>query len=395
MALNIPQVTPNQALDAIKALYPMRLTAQMVAMLHGSPGVGKSSVVRRAARELGIDLIDRRIGQMPPEDLIGLPYRDDASGVSGYMPPSWLPREGSGILFLDEFLCADSRVQNAALELLLDRRLGTYVLPDGWMVILAGNDASQGTATFSMTSAAADRTTHFHIVANASAWLDWAMQNNIHPAVMTIIKVAPHLLDGIDERVTQDNIAGTSPRGWEKVSHVLHNMPDTPLREIVVAGIIGQAAATDFKQILVEIAAYAPVKEIMEVDDSAKRVKMLPRSLNGLWAMAFGLQSEAIDLETSRRAIAVSLDIPKIELADEDGVLPLAEIQRLAHELLMAKIPHLRISREIIRTPEYKAAQAWWKAIKEAHTVTYSTETTPETGTGAAQGDSQDSLEAA
>ena len=384
MALNVPQILPDQALELIKQLYALRLVARTVPMLHGSPGIGKSSVVQQAATELGIRLIDRRVAQMPPEDLIGLPYRDDIQGVSGYLPPDWLPRDGSGILFLDEFLCADSRVQNACLELMRDRRLGNYRLPDGWMVVLAGNDASHGAATFALTSAAADRCDHFWVVANAASWLQgYAMVNNIHPAVRTFLKVCPHRIDTIEERVRADNIAGCSPRGWEKVSHYLNHFPAGTLRDIAIAGVIGQEVATDFKQVLIEIEAYAPVREIMAENDPARRVTMLPRSLNGLWALAFGLQSEAIDVETTRRALAVSLDIPKIKLDEETGILPLAEIQRLAHELLMAKIPVLKISLKMIGTPEYRASTEWWRSVQQAH-ATHASGSQPADATGLA-----------
>src|SRR5947208_2825514 len=103
------------------------------------PGCGKSSVVRQAADQLGLDLIDLRVTLLDPVDLRGLPRLTDDAAV--WVPPAFLPRGGSGVLFLDELAQAPPLVQAACLQLTLDRRLGEYALPGGWAVVAAGNRA--------------------------------------------------------------------------------------------------------------------------------------------------------------------------------------------------------------------------------------------------------------
>ncbi len=73
---------------------------QISTMIWGSPGIGKSSIVAQIAQERDIDFVDVRLSQLAPTDLRGLPVAED--GISKWYPPEFLPRDGKGILFLDE-----------------------------------------------------------------------------------------------------------------------------------------------------------------------------------------------------------------------------------------------------------------------------------------------------
>ena len=106
-------------------------------MIWGPPGVGKSAVVARVAREQGLEFIDVRLSQLAPTDLRGLPV--PKNGTSRWFPPEFLPRGGTGILFLDELNMAPPTMQGVAQQLILDRKVGSYELPDGWLVWAAGN----------------------------------------------------------------------------------------------------------------------------------------------------------------------------------------------------------------------------------------------------------------
>src|SRR5690606_25955626 len=106
-------------------------------MIWGAPGIGKSSIVAQVCESGKLDFIDLRLSQLAPTDLRGLPVPRDKQ--SAWLPPEFLPTEGQGILFLDEINLAPPAMQGVAQQLILDRRVGSYVLPDDWFVWAAGN----------------------------------------------------------------------------------------------------------------------------------------------------------------------------------------------------------------------------------------------------------------
>jgi MoxR-like ATPase len=103
---------------------------QKPAFVWGPPGVGKSQVVAQVAALLGIRLIDIRAVLLDPVDLRGLPTVEQ--GRAAWAIPAFLPEDGAGILFHDELNATPPLVQAACYQLLLDRVLGEYRLPDGW-----------------------------------------------------------------------------------------------------------------------------------------------------------------------------------------------------------------------------------------------------------------------
>ena len=110
-------------------------------MLWGPPSVGKSQIVMQIAQRHGVVLIDLRLSQMEPTDLRGIPFRQGERVE--WSIPSMLPEAAhhgaAGILLLDEINAAPPTVTAATYQLILDRRLGDYRVPDGWALFAAGN----------------------------------------------------------------------------------------------------------------------------------------------------------------------------------------------------------------------------------------------------------------
>ena len=117
-------------------------------MIWGPAGIGKSSIVSQVAAAHELAFVDVRLSQLAPTDLRGLPVPDGK--VSRWLPPEFLPQGGTGVLFLDELNMAPPTLQGVAQQLILDRRVGSYVLPDGWFVWAAGNRKEDRAATFDM-----------------------------------------------------------------------------------------------------------------------------------------------------------------------------------------------------------------------------------------------------
>ncbi|WP_458527264.1 AAA family ATPase [Onishia taeanensis] len=214
-------------------------------MLWGGPGIGKSRVVREACEAEGIGFVDVRLSQMEPVDLRGIPVPDGDS-VKWLVGSHW-PRdpESRGILLLDELSAADRSMQVAAYELLLDRRLGDlYQLPDGWLVIGAGNRVEDHAVSAPMSSALSNRLLHLDVDADIESWSSYAVAKGIHPDILAFLRFKPEYL--LANENTQRG--WPSPRSWERVSALV--MADTHLDEaterLMIHGLVGEAASREF-----------------------------------------------------------------------------------------------------------------------------------------------------
>lgn len=222
-------------------------------MLWGPPGVGKSAAVAAAARTRGLRLEDVRLAQLDATDLRGIPVPDRESRRMDWYSPSFLPREGEGILFLDEIDKAPALVKNAALQLVLERRLGDYRLPEGWRLVCAGNREEDNAFSSPLGSALANRLLHVDVDADLDTWLAWARSHGIHADLCAFLSFRPELL----YKQTGEH-AFPSPRSWEAASRLLSSARNGEGPGLVAAAVGGGTAA--------EFAAWAKLYRGVDVD---------------------------------------------------------------------------------------------------------------------------------
>jgi len=230
--------------SSISAALKTLVAARQPAFIWGAPGIGKSSVVEQLAGSLALALRDIRALLLDPVDLRGLPYV--AEGRSKWAIPEFLPADGAGILFLDELNAAPAMVQAAFYQLVLDRRLGEYTLPDGWIIIAAGNRDADRAHTTRMPTPLRNRFVHLDFEVDAQEWSEWAIGADIRPEVIAFIRFRPQLLSVFD----RDANAFPSPRSWEFVSRILDSAPDAIVEHEMFAGTVGTGAATEFSGFL-------------------------------------------------------------------------------------------------------------------------------------------------
>lgn len=211
------------------------------AMIWGSPGVGKSDLVRQVAAGLGMDLRDVRAVLLDPVDLRGLPTV--SNGLTAWAPPAFLPTNGSGLLFLDEVNAAAPIVQAACYQLTLDRALGEYQLPDGWTVVAAGNRETDRAVTSRMPSALANRLSHLDFEPDLDDWCRWALGAGIVPEVIAFLRFRPELLNAFDPKAASR--AFPTPRSWERVSEILAAGPAVEIEHELFTGTVGEGAAAE------------------------------------------------------------------------------------------------------------------------------------------------------
>jgi hypothetical protein len=322
-------------------------------MLWGPRGVGKSSVVRQVAEHFGVPLVDLRLTTIEPVDIRGAIYADDQLGRTVWFPPEFLPlpEQPDGILFLDELTAADQRLQISAYSLILDRRVGRYRLPDGWQVVAAGNASFHGAVSHDMGTALADRMFHFNVQTVIESFLAHALAMGFAPEVMAFLRVRPDKLDDTQAQLAGDHLVGASPRGWEDISNVLQSGLSEGARRLFVQGRIGAANAAEFFGVLRELQAGADVLALLAARPGAETAALLPRTLDGLYAMLYGLLAASSDGAALERALQIVEQWPDIRGTTP---LPVREAQTLAMELLMQKALEQQLEAVILDSAAYR-----------------------------------------
>jgi hypothetical protein len=204
-------VTPAQLPDVL-----LNVAVVRPVFLWGSPGIGKSSLVRQFADSLGLDCVSMLGTQLAPEDLIGVPQIVD--GRSRFCPPEMIARDTPYCLFLDELNAAAPDVQKAFYSLILDHRIGSYSLPAGSVVIGAGNRATDQALARPMASALVNRLVHVHLRASAADWLTWAVAHGIHPWIVEYLTQRPDHLWSAPPKTEEPF---STPRSWHMLSDTL------------------------------------------------------------------------------------------------------------------------------------------------------------------------------
>lgn len=188
-----------------------------VPYVKGPPGVGKSEMFRFLASLFEANYYDVPLIVYDQADLRGLPHIMD--GVTRWAQPGDLPRPGGPpcVLHLDEFTQTYPAIQACASRLILDRRLGEYVVPDNVFICLASNREQDRASTHKMGSFLNNRLAHYEVRVDINEWRQWAIQHDIEPIIIALISFAPDLLHDFDP----DRPAFPSPRSWSFLSTLM------------------------------------------------------------------------------------------------------------------------------------------------------------------------------
>lgn len=237
-------LTPAQMSGFLLAVAPVRPV-----FIWGPPGIGKSSLVEGFAAAVGMECVSLLGSQLAPEDIIGVPRIDDtpAGAVSRFCPPAQIARSQPFVLFLDELNACSQEVQKAFYSLINDRRVGEYRLPEGSVVIGAGNRAQDAAIVKPISSALINRMAHVALRAEVRDWLAWAGEAGIHESVSEYIRLRP---DHLWSRPPKHEEPFSTPRSWHILSdaiagHAPGEMDEERLRTLT-AGLLTPAHAQQF-----------------------------------------------------------------------------------------------------------------------------------------------------
>jgi len=300
----------------------------------GAPGIGKSSIVESFAGELGIDCVSFLGSQLAPEDIIGVPQIRD--GKSEFCPPRMIARDEPYCLFLDELNACSQEVQKAFYSLIQERRIGEYRMPEGSIIIGAGNRAQDNAIVKPMSSALINRMFHVELIASHRDWLDWAYKNNIHKHITEYIGLRP---DHLWRQPPKTEEPFSTPRSWHILSDALHsygdNISDKDI-EVVAAGCLSPHHAIQFRAFLKQIKNRYGLNKIISGEQKwpantderdtlyflaqsfrAQLIKELPPEKKKLSANVRKLSDRA--KEMIKDLADISLEIAQIAVTPEDG----------------------------------------------------------------------------
>ncbi len=309
---------PTQTLQTLHAL----LQNDTAIFLWGSPGIGKSSIVKQIAQERGIGFIDLRLSLLDPTDLKGIPFFDKELHQALWAPPAFLPQEGEGILFLDELNSAPPSVQASAYQLILDRAIGEYRLPSGWKIVAAGNNEDDHGITYKMPAPLANRFIHLELEVDAQEWLTWAYRYGIDYRITSYISYKNEALF----EFSAENKAFATPRSWEFANNILQSSLQGATLLEALGGTIGQERAMDFVNFIRVCDALPDVTKILQGE-----CRQYPNEDLALYALSSLLVSSYLKAP-SKEALEHLIEY-LLELKAEFSVMTMQELQRSGIEM--------------------------------------------------------------
>jgi len=308
----------EDALDSPESVQPL--------FLWGPPGIGKSAVPREICRERQINLVDIRMSLLDPTDLRGIPAVVDEScsrcnGTGGenrscplcggtgirtiakWLEPAMLPTDGKGILFFDELTSAPPLQQATAYQVTLDRRIGEYIVPDGYYIMAAGNNLTDRAVVYPMSTALRNRFSHIQFEYNIDDWLAWARDNQLNPNIIAFLSWrGGELLFNFKPESTDKAFA--TPRSWEFASRIMNCFRPGLQRELL-DGTIGTGAAAEFMGFMRLQEQIPSIEKILAGEFT------VPKDLGLKYALISALVSHCEEPKHYDRLLQYSFELPK------------------------------------------------------------------------------------
>ena len=279
------------------------MKAERPVMIWGPPGIGKSEAIEQIGLATGRPVIDMRLLLMEPTDLKGIPYYDHETKTMVWAPSAELPQAGTelenAILFLDEMPSAPPSVQASAYQLILNRRVGTYVLPPGVSIVAAGNRETDKGVVYRMPSPLANRFIHVSLKEDFKSWSQWAVNNDIHPDVVGFLTATERHLFNFDPK-RQDKAFAT-PRSWVFVSQVLDDTMPENLTATLVAGCVGEGVAIEFMQHRKFVSKLPSPEDVLSGKVKKLAVKEISARYSLTINLCYTLKNASVDMQDKEK----------------------------------------------------------------------------------------------
>jgi len=240
--------------------YRIPLEKQRPIFLIGAPGIGKTAIVSQIASEMGISLVSYSMTHHTRQSAIGLPfiehkkYQGQEFDVSVYTLSEIIASvyenmehsgKKEGILFLDEINCVSETLAPSMLQFLQYKTFGNHMLPEGWVIVTAGNPTEFNRNARMFDIATLDRLKVMQVEPDYEAWKEYASAFEIHRAILSFLEI--HGEDFFHVETTVDGKSYVTPRGWEDLSQAmyLYEEKNYPIDETLIGQYLHNEHITD------------------------------------------------------------------------------------------------------------------------------------------------------
>ena len=285
------------------------IVQKLPVFIWGAPGIGKSSIVKAIAKEQGLAFLDLRLSLLDPTDLKGIPFFNAETNEGVWAKPSFLPSEpdSKGILFLDEINTAPPAVQASAYQLILDRKVGEYELPEGWSIVAAGNRENDRGVVYKMPPPLANRFVHFEMEVDFDDWKAWAYSAKIDASIIGFLAYDKSMLFTFDATSNEKSFA--TPRSWAYVDTIVKSGIENNLILDSISGAVGREASVGYLSFKKVMKALPDFKTILD----GSLTKLEEEDSKVMMALTIGLVNALIENPSSEgieHVLSFSLGMP-------------------------------------------------------------------------------------
>lgn len=246
--------------------YRMDRVHQRPILLIGPPGIGKTAIMEQVARECGIGLVSYTITHHTRQSAIGLPFLETRKyGEKEYKVTEYTMSEiiGSvydkmeetglkeGILFIDEINCVSETLAPTMLQFLQGKTFGQHQVPEGWIIVAAGNPPEYNKSVREFDVVTLDRVKRIQVDQDFDVWKDYAYERSVHGAVLSYLEIKKQNFYLVE--TTVDGVFFVTARGWEDLSEMIgayERLGLKPDRELIAQYVQNPSVAADFANYL-------------------------------------------------------------------------------------------------------------------------------------------------